>query len=744
MKICSHGTSVLLTTVLALAGAYASPSSEVVASHRILLPSSKSTLLPAADAQSAPAANSIGKDSEFITTISPTSLFLPVVTYSSAAPGAWAVAAEDLNGDACPDLVVTSSGAVGVLLGNCDGTFGPVVSYSIAGGAAAGVAVADVNGDGKLDILVASAFGGVNGDGAAAVLIGNGDGTFQPAVYYDAGGPWTYSIALGDFNGDGKLDLAVADCSPETGSSCGLFGILLGNGDGTFQPVKTYNSGGVGAWSLTVADLNGDGKADIVIANLCADQACSGNGVVAVLLGNGDGTFQAPKTFGSGGRTLVPVVADVNGDGKPDIVIANGEGAVGVGVLLGNGDGTFQSVLTYGVGEKFVSGLAIADVNADGKLDVVVSDCSSGQYTCAVNASVGVLLGNGDGTYQTAVTYDSGGLSSIGIALADVNGDNRPDILVANCAPVMVPCNGSQNGVVGVLLNATGTPTTTALVSSLNPSVMGQALTFTATVSSGAGAPPSGETITFKSGSVVLGTASLSGGMAALTTSSLAAGIYTVTASYPGDAKFSGSTSPGFRQVVNSTTKSATATTLVSSLNPSTYGQKVAWMAQVTSSGSVPPAGRVKFTWGTYTLGTVTLNSSGVATLTKSNLNADSYPLNASYLGDANNLGSTSPVINQVVTEATSSAKLTSSSNPSASGQAVTFTATIASTTVKPTGPVTFSAGKTVLGTAQLSGGKATFTTSTLAVGSTTVTATYAGDSNLAGSAASVTQAVQP
>lgn len=132
-----------------------------------------------------------------------------------------------------------------------------------------------------------------------------------------------------------------------------------------------------------------------------------------------------------------------------------------------------------------------------------------------------------------------------------------------------------------------------------------------------------------------------------------------------------------------------------------------------------------------------------MATLTRSNLNADTYPLTAVYLGDANNARSTSPVLNQVVTETTSAATLTSSPNPSTQGQAVTFTPKITSPTVTATGPVTFTAGKTVLGTAQLSSEKAKFTTSTLAVGSTNVTVTYYGDSNIAKSSASVTQRVQ-
>ena len=278
---------------------------------------------------------------------------------------------------------------------------------------------------------------------------------------------------------------------------------------------------------------------------------------------------------------------------------------------------------------------------------------------------------------------------------------------------------------------------------SLNPSLVGQAVTFTATVSSTAGTPPNGETITFKNGSALLGTASLSGGVAFLTTSSLPAGIYTITATYSGDATFAPSTSPGLRQVVNSTTKSATSTTLISSLNPSVYGQKVTWTAAVTTSGPVPPTGKVNFTWGD-SIGTASLNASGVATLTRSTLNADTYPLIAVYGGDANNLASRSVVLNQVVTETTSFAALTSSPNPSTAGEAVTFTATIKSPTVAATGPVTFTAGKTVLGTAQLADGKATFTISTLPVGTITVTANYYGDSNISGSSASITETVKP
>jgi hypothetical protein len=327
------------------------------------------------------------------------------------------------------------------------------------------------------------------------------------------------------------------------------------------------------------------------------------------------------------------------------------------------------------------------------------------------------------------------------LTFADVNGDGKPDLLVVNQGQ-----SPSTNGSLGVLLNNTlssRASTTISLTSSLNPSLAGEAVSFTAAVSSTTGAPPNGESVTFHNGSAVLGTASLSAEIASLTTSSLPVGIFTITATYAGDAKFGTSTSPGLRQVVNGTSKSATSTALISSLNPSIYGQKVSWTARVTSSGSIAPTGKVNFTWSGHSIGTATLNASGIATLSKSNLNVYTYPLTAGYAGDANNVGSASTVLNQVVKQTTSTAKLSSSANPSTLGQVVTFTAKISSPTVTATGPVTFTRGMTVLGTSQLSGGNATLTTSTLAIGAATVKATYNGDSNIAGSSASVTQTVQ-
>jgi hypothetical protein len=319
------------------------------------------------------------------------------------------------------------------------------------------------------------------------------------------------------------------------------------------------------------------------------------------------------------------------------------------------------------------------------------------------------------------------------MAVADVNCDGRFDLIVANGGL-------SGNGSVGVLLNDGAPPTTTSLVSSLNPAPTNFAVTYTATVKSQSGGKVTG-TVTFQDGSSTVATVPLVGNQSAYTTSYKPVGIHLMVASYSGDLQNSGSTSPLLREFIfNGYT---TTTALTSSLNPSLYGQKITWTATVTSSSSVRPTGAVKFTWSNYTIGSATLNSFGVATFTRANLNADIYPLTAVYAGDSVNLGSTSGLLNQVVLQTSSSATLTPSLNPSAQGQAVTFTATISSPTVIPTGPVTFTVGKTVLGTAQLSGGKAKLTISSLSVGATKVTATYYGNSNIAKSSASVTQTVQ-
>ncbi len=385
------------------------------------------------------------------------SLLLPPVTYDAGGLASGGVASADMNADGKLDLAIGTNKGLSTLLGNGDGTFQPAVFHPSIGLGASAIVIADVNGDGIPDLLGAS-WGpcGTHSDGCVLVYLGRGDGTFRSARAFDAGGPTVNSIAVADFNGDGKMDVAVTNCSSFGTTACGTFAVLMGRGDGTFGKALTSNSGGVGAWSLVAQDLNHDGKVDLVIANLCQDSACDGDGFVAVLLGKGNGKFATPVTYSSNGRTLIPFVADVNGDGNPDILVANGGGGEGLGVLLANGDGTFQPVVTYNSGEKYVDSIAVADIDGDGHPDVILATCASGQYVCQVTAAVTVLLGKGDGTFQAQSSYSSGGENSLAVATGDLNGDGHIDVAVTNCAPAGGSCDGTVNGVVSVLLNAAG------------------------------------------------------------------------------------------------------------------------------------------------------------------------------------------------------------------------------------------------------------------------------------------------
>jgi phenylpyruvate tautomerase PptA (4-oxalocrotonate tautomerase family) len=274
-----------------------------------------------------------------------------------------------------------------------------------------------------------------------------------------------------------------------------------------------------------------------------------------------------------------------------------------------------------------------------------------------------------------------------------------------------------------------------SLTSAPNPSPSGKLVKFTAAFTSTGGMPKG--TVTFSLAGTTLGTATIgSTGEATFSTTKLPVGSDVVTATYAGTADYSAAMA-SVTQVVNATT-----TVLTSSLNPSNYGQAVTLSAQVATTGSTPPTGTVTFKNGTTGLGTVSVNASGVATLTVTNLPVGSDSLAAFYNGDALNAKSTSAEVTQVVSQAAITMALTSTPNPSLSGNAVKFTATFTSTGGLPKGTVTFGLAETTLGTVTIDRGEATLSTKELPAGSDVVTATYAGDADYSAAMASVTQVV--
>ena len=263
------------------------------------------------------------------------------------------------------------------------------------------IATGEFNGDGKLDLAVANDF-----SNSVSILLGNGDGTFRPAAAYSAGsGP--IAIAVGDFNADGKLDLAIAN------NGSGDVTVFLGNGDGTFQPGVAYSAGS-GPIAVAAGDFNADGKLDLAVAN-------NGSGDVTVLLGRGNGTFEPGAIYTTGQGASSVAVGDFNEDGKLDLAVTNNI-SNNVSILLGKGDGTFQPHADYSAGNSPGSAV-VADFNGDGNLDLALADTLGNQ--------VSVLLGNGDGTFQSAAAIYNAGFEP-SLAVGDLNGDGKLDLAVAN------------------------------------------------------------------------------------------------------------------------------------------------------------------------------------------------------------------------------------------------------------------------------------------------------------------------
>jgi len=586
---------------------------------------------------------------------------------ASAAPTGTVSFVDSTNNNA---VLATASLSVGTAALNFLSAASPA-----AGDTPDAIVAGDFNGDGIPDLAIAN-----SGDNTVTILLGKGDGTFNAAAS-PATGNSPSALAVGDFNNDGIADLAVVNLSDSTVT------ILLGVGDGSFTGVAATSTTDQNPAGLAVGDFNQDGNLDLAIANTLSN-------TVTILLGNGDGTFNATTSLVTGNQPAAIAEADFNCDGIPDLAVVNSTDNT-VSIFLGSGDGTFNITSAPSTGNS-PSALAVGDFNNDGIADLAVAN----QF----DDTVTILLGVGDGTFNAASAGPATGVSPSSIAALDLNGDGMVDLAVVN----------ESDATVSILQgNGDGTFTATAATPAVgsNPSALAAA------DFNGDGRPD-------------LATANMAGGNASvlLTQTQVAtatavpvggASADLVFASYAGDSLNAASNSPSISLTSVLLTPSVNLTVSATSIN---LGSPVTLTATVSGSAATP-TGSVTFLDGRKTLGSATLNASGVATFTTAALAIGSHSIVASYAGDSNFYSAFSAATSVVVSKATQTINFTTLATPVTYGSVKTIALAATSTSG-------LSVKFGVSGPASLESTSAGFQLIHISAGTIVVTASQNGNAN--------------